>query len=76
MNDDYEHLLQEKALLSQQIMTIEEVKKIIFDAIEQRGHQLHVLTLEDILISIHSLSSNLQMELLLLHLDKALAAYK
>ncbi|KZE71695.1 hypothetical protein AV654_05685 [Paenibacillus elgii] len=74
--DKYEHLLVEERELTQKIATCEQCVTAVLGCIEQHSDSIHLHTVEDVVGLIHTISSDLQTELLHLRLEKSVMTSK
>ncbi len=74
MNTDllskYEELAVEEGVLLQKIETCEACVEAILDCVLKKVDSIHVLTAEDLLTSVHTITTDLRTELLHLRLEK------
>jgi hypothetical protein len=70
--EHYERLIQEEHLLANRLETCEDCITAILSRANEGGIDLHVLTLEDILTTIHQIWIDIQVEMLHLRFEKAL----
>lgn len=73
-SDKIELLIAEEEALQEKINTCEICVSAVLDAIVERQGDIHILTAEGILSSIHTISTDFQTELLHLKLEKIIVA--
>jgi uncharacterized transporter YbjL len=70
----YELLTTEEETLIEKIKTCESCVLAVLDAVVQNGNDVHIITAEEILNTIHTMGSDFQTELLHLRLEKSILA--
>ncbi|MGG1555098.1 hypothetical protein [Paenibacillus ferrarius] len=71
-----ETTLQEEATLTQRIRLCRDFIDILLDYVAHNADQIHILTAEDILTSVHTIAQDLDTELLHVRLEKSILVNK